>query len=749
MNAPLKDQMHSSAVQAEGMSLNRQMIEFDLLEIARALRRRVKVIAGIAAGLTAIVMITVFQMTPRYTAHALVLLDPERTQVVDFTAVMSGLPADSATTDSQVEVMSSRSIARRVVEKLNLIEDEEFNAELAKTSLLSWLDPREWMASLFEADAELTPERRQEMAMDAVIDSFVDAERIRRRGMTYIIDVNFTSRDPLKAAKIANAIAETYVLDQLEAKFNATRQANEWLSQRLEGLRQQVSDSERAVELYRTQNGLQSSRGSTITEQQLSELNAQLILARADRAEKQAKYSRARQILGSGGSIESVVDVLQSKTISDLRQQQAELASKKADLSTKYGPRHPAIVNIEAQRRDLQAQISAEVRRIVDSIANEAAIADTRVKALESSLKELQDTQGQHGQAEVKLRELEREAAANKAVYESFLNRFKETSQQQDLQTADARVISEAVPPVAPSFPQKGIVFGISAVISLIAGVGVALLLERLDNGVQTGSQLEEILSLPHLVSVPVIPAETGENGKPMLPHEYLLRKPLSAYAEALRSLRSALSLSSVDNPPKVVLFTSALPNEGKTTTAVSFARAAAQSGQRVLLVDCDLRHPSVHRALRMKQPKEGLVECLAGRAGFGDVVVKDAPSGLDFIPVASGAANPPDVLGSAQMRRILREAREAYDLVVLDTAPVLPVSDSRVLAQIADKTIFVVRWNETPREAASGAVKELRAFDADIAGAILTVVDTARQAQYGYGGAGYYYGRYSRYYSN
>lgn len=749
MNMPIKDPIQTDAYAGEGAAADGRLVELDFVALLRSLRRRLSVIVGVTLGLTALVLVWVYQLTPSYSAETLVLLDPQKTQVVDFQAVMQGLGGDSATVDSQVELLGSRSIARRVIEKLDLVNDPEFNGALAKPSIFAWLDPRVWIRSVLGSEDNLTPEQKDEMTMDAVVDAFVGREKISRRGLTYIIEVDFTSVDRIKAAKIANAIADTYVLDQLEAKFNATKQANEWLSQRLDTLKQQVADSERAVELYRSQNGLQSAQGATINEQQLSELNAQLILARADRAEKQAKYARAKQILSGGGSIESVVDVLQSKTISDLRQQQAELASKEADLSTKYGPRHPAILNIEAQRRDIQSQIGAEVRRIVDGIANEAAVADTRVKALEGSLKDLQSTESQNSQAEVRLRELEREASANKAVYESFLNRFKETSQQQDVQTADSRVISEATPPITPSFPRKGLMGGIGFIFSLGVGIGIALLLDRLDNGMQTSSQVEEFLRLPHLVSVPAIPHELGADRKPTLPHDYLLQKPLSAFSESLRSLRSALSLSNVDNPPKVILFTSALPNEGKTTTAVSFARAAAHAGLRVLLVDCDLRHPSVHRTLGLSQPKEGLVEYLAGRISFGNVVVKDLPSGLDFIPVASGAANPPDLLGSAQMRRILREARELYDLVILDTAPVLPVSDSRVLAQLSDKTVFVVRWNETPRDAAMNAVKELRSFKADIAGVILSVVDTTKQSRYGYGDGGYYYRRYSRYYSN
>lgn len=727
------------------------LVDIDLLAILRTLRKRAGVILGITIGLTALVMVGVFQMTPLYTGETLIILDQQKTRVVDAESVMSGLGGDSATVDSQVEILKSRSIARRVVDKLNLVNDPEFNSDLRPASMLNWINPRVWISSLFSkaSDAGLTEEEKEAAITDRVVDAVVARTDISRKGLTYVMSLKFTSENPEKAARIANALADTYVVDQLEAKFDATKKANEWLSSRLQTLRQQVEASERAVEIYRDKNGLQNVDGMTINDQQLSELNAQLILAKTDLAEKQAKYQRAKEIIGKGGSIESVADVVQSKTISDLRSKEADLARQQADLSSKYGPRHPAILNIDAQRKDIQRQIGREVQRIVGSIQNEAAIAQSRVDALQKSLNDLKGTSNENNQAFIQMRELQREADANKAVYESFLNRYKETSQQGDLQTPDSRVISAATPPLYPSYPRKSLIGAVALVLSGMLGVGVALLLERLDNSLHTSQEVEETLGFAHLVSLPLVVNERGSDGKKLLPQDYLLTKPLSAYSESLRSLRSALALSNVDNPPKVLLFTSALPNEGKTTTAVSFARAAAASGQRVLLIDCDMRHPSVHKAFGTSAPQNGLVEYLAGRASMEEVLLVDEKSSLNYIPVASGSANPPDVLASQQMQRLLAEARNTYDLVVLDSAPVLPVSDSRVISRQADKTVFVVRWAETPKEAAIGGIRELRHFNADIAGVVLSAVDTTKQAKYGHGDGGYYYKRYSRYYVN
>ncbi|MEP3068247.1 MAG: polysaccharide biosynthesis tyrosine autokinase [Parvibaculum sp.] len=728
-------------------------LEFDLMALYRTLRKRLGLIVSVMLGLTALAMVVVLQQTPLYTAETQVLLDRQKMQVTDMEAVMSGMPADSATVDSEVEILRSRALAARVVDHLNLMEDPEFNSRLREPSALRWLDPRVWIGealSLVEAERpEINEDVRARAELNAVIDSLLGRLTVSRQRLTYVINISFVSESPEKAARIANVIADTYILDQLEAKFEATRQANEWLSRRLDELRRQVQDSERAVEIYRSEEGLESSAGMTVSEQQLSELNAQLILARTTLAEARAKYDRARQIRSSGGTIESMADVVQSSTISQLRQKQAELARELANLASRYGPRHPEVVNAEAQRRDIERQIGSEIARIVGSLQNNVAVAETRVASLEQSLREIRGESGDSGQAMVQLRELERVAAANRAVYESFLNRFKETSQQQDLQVPDSRVISQATPPGGPSHPRKTRALLLALVLSGMLGVGLAFLLEHLDNGIETGRDLEQMLGVPHLVSLPATPAEKGPDRKVLSPLDYLIAKPLSAFSESLRSLRSALQLSNVDNPPKVILFTSALPSEGKTTTSSGFARAAAAAGLKVVLVDCDLRHPSVHKAFGVTRPELGLVEMLAERLELSHVLIKDPKSELDILPIATGTANPSDLLGSEQMRLLLERLRGDYDLVVLDSAPVVPVSDSRVLSRVADETVFVVRWSETPRDAAQAAIRELRLYDAAIAGAVLAVVDTAAQAKYGYGDGGYYYGKYSRYYVN
>ena len=748
MNAPMNAPYSDQPTQGGGLGAF-ELRELDLVAVWRILRRRIGLIVGTIGVVTALMIIAVFQMTPLYSATAIVMIDPQQNKVVDIEAVLSGLSPDSATVDSEVELLRSRSIAERVVKKLDLIKDPEFNGRLRDSSLIDYINPIKWLKSLAPSDpVVLTDAERDQLLLSEVVEALRSRLSVNRKGLTFVIEISVESERAAKAATIANEMADTYVLDQLEAKFEATRRANVWLNERLGGLRDTLRDSEQVVEVYKSENDLFDTDGVTLNDQQMSELNAQLILTRADKAEKQAKYARVSQLLASGASLDSVSDVLGSPVIAALRQQQSELVRKQAELSSRYGARHPQIINMQAERRDLERQIQAEVSRIAGSLKNDVAVTEGREQSLSESLNMLRARASENNQSLIRLRELQREAEANRTLYQSFLSRFKETAEQQGIQTSDARVISRATSPLDPSFPKKSLIVGITIVFSMLLGVGLAFTVDRLDNTIHTAIEMEQLLGIPHISSIPRVANEPGGGGTGVIdPHDYVLAKPLSAYAEAFRTLRTALALSNVDNPPKVIMFTSSLPNEGKSTTSVSFARAAAQAGAKVVLIDGDLRHPSVHKLLGIEQPQAGLVEYLAGRASFEEASVIDEKSGVRVLPIASGVANPPDLLGSAQMRKLIKQLKDDNDLVIVDAAPVLPVVDSRVLARVVDKTVFVVRWNETPRDASVNAIKELHAYKADIAGCVFNSVDMEKRVHYGYGDAGAYYGQYRKYY--
>jgi capsular exopolysaccharide synthesis family protein len=368
------------------------------------------------------------------------------------------------------------------------------------------------------------------------------------------------------------------------------------------------------------------------------------------------------------------------------------------------------------------------------------AAARARVQALKDALAQAQQTNDVQNTAGVQLRELQREADANKALYENFLNRFKQTTAEQDIQQADARRISTALPPGGPSYPNKPLFVEFAAMLSLGFGILLAFALEWLDNGFRSTNQLEHIAGIGTLG---LVPATSGS----VLPQDIILEEPVSQYSESIRSVRTALRYSDVDNPPKIILVTSSIPSEGKTILSLSLARSVARSGGKALLIDCDLRRPGVSKLLKATEGPT-LLDLFSGTGTPESVIQVERTSTMHYVAAKAGTTNPQDLLGSQQMRSFLDRMRSHYDLIVIDSPPVLAVSDSVILSHVVDRTVFVIRWETTPRAVALGALKTLRTNGGPIAGAVLSRVNVKKHAAFGYGDSAYHYHKYSEYYS-
>ncbi len=713
----------------------------DLREIFSILRRRKGVILGCAVVIMGLATTYLYQLTPRYTAQASLMLQDQSLQARDIQNVLSGLQDSASVVATQVEVLKSPAIAERVVAKLHLETVPEFNPSLRPApefAPISWLRQTvlAWLGSeLSSSTIEATPKAVTPADIAEILASRVTATN---DGVSYIMNLRATSESPALAAQIANAYLDAYLTDQLEAKFDATRRASAWLNDHLTELRDKVLASDRAVQMFKEQNNL-STTGTTVTTQQLSELNSQLIIAAAERAQKESAYRELQSLVKVPGALQSAGGVAAAPLVEKLREQEAELLRKQAELSTRYKPEHPTMINLKAQIEDVQRKITQEANNALRSLGDEVTAARAKESSLRTTLTSLTHSTTEQDKAQVQLAELQREAQANKALYEDFLSRFKQTSVQQDVQQADARIVAEAVPPRVPSFPNKSLYLNIALAVSLSVGVLLAFVLEQIDNGFRTSDQVEKTLGLATLGMVPNL--AMGRK-----PHEVVVAEPVSLYSEAVRSVRTALRYSDVDDPPKVVLVTSSLPNEGKTVFATSLARSVARSGSRALLIDCDLRRPGVAKLLRSKETR-GLVDLFDGSAPVESLVQVDEGSGMHYIPAAGGTANPQDLLGSQHMRAFLEQMRSRYDLIVLDSPPVLVVSDAIILSHIVDTTMYIVRWEKTPRHVVAGAIKIMRTNGGDMAGAVLSRVNTRKHAAYGYGDSAYYYGRNSGYY--
>ena len=404
------------------------------------------------------------------------------------------------------------------------------------------------------------------------------------------------------------------------------------------------------------------------------------------------------------------------------------------------------IIIIRAEVVDLRRKIAAEVKKIVQGLRNEVAVARAREAEMVRNMRGLETRVAGLNQRQVQLRALEREAKANRTLYETFLTRFKETNEQQEFQRPDARIVSLADMPNSPSAPKKMLLLIVSVVLSAGAGLALVFVLESLDKGFRSMDDIEVGTGVP---AVGLVPALSGLSSMGKDPQEIILDKPNSALAESVRALHASILLSNVDNPPKTVLFTSALPSEGKTSLSLSLARLVARTGsKRVVIIDGDLRRPLVHRHLGM-DIVPGLVQLLAEEASMEDVLRRDEPSGAYVLTAGGTPANPTDIITSEHFARLLDNLKSAFDLIVIDSSPVLAVSDSRILSRLADKTIFVVRWAETRREVVRLGLKQILEAGGDLAGIVLSMVNVKKHSRYGYGDSGYYYGRYRKYYSD
>lgn len=720
---------------------------FDLRRLYAMFLRRVRLFAAVALLVFLAALFVTLNATPKYTATASVMLDTRQERVTDTEAVLSGLPADSSVVDTEVEVLKSRQLADRVVKALKLEEDPEFNGSLRKPTGLGAMKAalKSMLGLAPPAPRQLNAAQAQRQR-DGVVDAVLGGLSVNRAGLTYVIRVNYEAQSPAKAAAIANKYAELYLLEQLEAKFEATQQATSWLNGRLGELRAQVIADEAAVQQFKIANNLMSASGTSLTEQEISNYNMTLAQARAQVAEDEARLATARRQLASGSTGDDVGEALSSPVIQQLRAQRAQVSGQVADLQGRYGERHPEMLKAKRQLSDIDTQIEQEIQRIISNLEARASVSRQRAAALAGSLGGAKGALAANNRAMVRLNELERTAEASRTLYESYLNRYKETSAQQGIEQSDARIVSKAKIPTGQSSPNVPRNLMLGLILALGAGAGAVFLMEMLDAGLATAEDVERRLDTSYLGAVPLLASVASETG--MAPIDHVVAKPLSGFAEAFRNLRASVLYSRLGEPVQVVAVTSALPGEGKTTTSVCLGRVAALQGGRVIVVDCDLRRRTVNRLLR-EEPKVGLLEVLSGEATLQQAVTLDKETGAHFLPLAPTSFTPRDVFGTNAMDRLLSELRSQYDLVILDTAPVLPVADTRILAPKADTVLFLARWRRTPQHAIEAAFRLFEGAGAHIGGVALTQVDMREQAKYGYGDPGYYYREYTKYYAS
>lgn len=720
----------------------------DLREMGRILRRRYRMVALPAAVLLGLAIAYLLFATTLYTATSTVLVDPRRANVVEANqSVLSNFGTDDATIESQTLLIQSVAILTRVVGKLKLTEDEEF------TPKPGLLDP---VKALFRSSRPSDGANPEDAAKARSVDILQKRMKVTRQGTTFLVDIAVSSRSPQKAATIANAIADAYFDEQVRAKYDATRIAANWLGGQIEDLKAKVVASEKAVEDFRSANNLMVSQGVTLNDQQITDLNNKLIAARAQTAEARAKYEQVQDITKSGGDPGGINAAISSEMITKLRTQYADIAKNEAELSSKYGARHPAVANVRAQRRDTQKLINEELGRILESTKHDYDVARSRETSLQQSLDQLQGVSTSSSQAQVRLRELQREAEANRTQYESYLARSKETTAQESLEMPDSRIVTKAGIPIRPSSPKTMLILGLALMLGLGAGSVLAFLADYLDDRVKTLDRAEAISGVPALAAVPLIsarelaglarrgrkelgrydPKTTGLLPAPLQPPltRYAIDEPGTFFAEAIRAVRLALQRTMRSQPVKVVQVTSALDSEGKTTLAINLAQSLATLGIRTLLIDGDLRNPQVTQAL-CPRADAGLLEVAIGHAAPERAILVDESTGLSILPSTKikQVEYITELMFSERIVDVLDHFRHRYELIVIDSPPLVPLVDGRALAELADRIILALAWDQTPGEVLSHAMDLLSPVSDRVMGTVLTRVDLSRLQFYDY----------------
>ncbi|MFG1230494.1 polysaccharide biosynthesis tyrosine autokinase [Xanthobacter wiegelii] len=727
--------------------------DLDLAYLLQVLRRQKWVIATVASAVVSLAALYCFVVTPQYTASVELLIDTQQARGLEVMPQLTGI-MDSAGIDSQVQILQSERIAKAVIKELKLVEAKKKAIEEGGNSFLQTVG-----GFLFPFLVRTTPLSDYEIERGQV-DNFVNRLKVKRVGMSYVIGLDFKAADPVLAADVANQVAEAYIVDQLEAKYQATRRASVWLQDRIAELRDQALAADRAVQDFKARNNIIDTQRGLISDQQMSELNTQLITSRTSVAEAQARYERVNNIIKQGGvagtSDEVVSDVLNNEVISKLRTQYLDAVKREADWSKRYGPDHIAVVNLNSEIRGLQRSLFTELSRIAETYKSDLEIARAREQSLTKSLEQLMAQAKLTGQAQVELRELESNAQSYRALYDNFLQRFMQATQQQSFPVTEARVITDASAPLRASSPRTPLIVAGGLFAGLVLGFGVGMWRERMNRTFRLPADVERYLGLECLGVLPLLPSSVAtpvaagqsafDNSTGIM--RQVTSDPFSRFSETLRSVKVSADVLIHSRSVKVIGIVSTLPKEGKSTVSANFAQLIAHSGQRCVLIDGDLRNPTLTRRLTPGR-NVGLLELVFGKATLEEASVVDRMTGLRFIPavVPGDIVHTNEILASEQMSAVLDDLKREVDYIVIDFPPLAPVVDVMASTHIVDGYVYVLDWGSSNRDLVANTLQNAPKVYEKVLGCLLNKADLkALRSLEDYGSKYYYHKYYASY---
>lgn len=706
--------------------------------LRRVLHRPHYVVLGMGLGM-ALCGGLMDRIQPSYTSSAFLILDPKAPGSFGAASDFASLYVDGARVESVLQIIKSVDLLSHVVQSQHLAEIPRFAAQ--PVSLLrDLLQPLHVLPSL-----PIAPDSEEARGLRAMAE-LARSLKVSRVGLTYVIEISVTADSAEEAQQLANAVAENYLAEQTRSKSAAIQRDHTWLMSRLAETREALKESEQNVEAVRRKYGIAETDAGPFAntdEQSIQHMNTQLLQAEADVATLRADYEQAQHIVSSGGDIGAFLQAAKSPVIDELLKQHDVLMRHLADLSAVYTSAHPSVISDVHDKEALESVIRAEGVRYVTQLRDQLALAEARQTAMASGLerKTLAATNGSRAEGYVELRDARRAVEVNQSLYQAFLSKLQEVEQQITRQDPEARIISPANLPDAPSFPKPILFLAGGAFLGAVSGAGLAMIRSLPEKGFVSATELETRLSLSLLGILPRLKPYNRKNVvSPPYILNYLVARPLSQYSECLRALRASLRIG-MANGPRVLQVTSAVAGEGKTTVAASLAISAALAGIRTALVDVDLRNPSISELFSL-QGAEGLIDVLRDNRSASEVRKAHRNLPLTIIPVGQNGSSSPDIIASRQLAGIIDDIGRDNELIILDAPPILAVSDPLVTGSVANATLLVVESGGTPGPIVEQAVRTLQGAGISLAGAVLNKLAPSsrhnRQIS-GYGGYGWY----------
>ena len=726
--------------------------QINLRDYLYVIQKRRWTVITVFAVIVITVAILTFTATPIYEATARLIIDKENPNVVSIQEVMSVDASGSDYYQTQYKIIESRTVARKVVRRLNLDKSEEFFPK-PKDDLISnlkrsiqetiafWKDS---ITSLLRTGDESIPKTLEGFEPDSpLVSDFIKRIKVSPIRNSRLVDVRFEGKDSVLAAKIVNTLADVYISQNLETKLRAVQDAVKWLHNRIEEERKKVEKAEQALLRYKEKHSIItdfSSDVENITAQKLAHLNTQVVEAESNRVEAETRYKQAMVLTGTPDMLDSIPEVLNNELIRQIKSMEIELFKRMSELSKKYGQKHPRMVAIESELNTLQKRRTQEVSRVINSLKNEYKVALAKENSLKAALAKQKKESLELNQKAIQYGVLRRESESARYMYELLIKRFKETSLTEDMKTGNIRIVDRAEVPEYPIKPKKKLNILLAIIVSLLTGTGLAFFFEYLDNTINTPEDVKQHLNIPYLGLTPLFSTENKWNIRDDTSPELIaFNYPRSTASESYRGIRTNILFSSAESVPQVILITGVGPQEGKTITTANLAVTMAQADSKIVILDCDMRRANVHKVFGTAND-HGISNLLVGNSNMREAILHTRIPNLDVIPCGPIPPNPSELLGSTRMTTLLNSLRKHYAHILIDSPPSIAVTDAVVLSKSVDGVILVIRAGYTAKEIIKSGIVQFAAVGTHILGAVLNGVDMSRD-RYHYQ---YYYYHYS-----